>query len=185
MLVFSFLWNLREKLGFSFMPVLLGWPEFYSFHNGSLLQSVAIVLHVPVTADLICPGLTGWVDGEDGEFICNGGVVPLALKQAVVHLLLKKPSLDTIILDNFWIFFQISHFGVRWSRGYWHLSSSGSWKTLIIWIHFRLAFGMEITLVDDLHGDWTRILLGWLDGLGLGGTILGGFCSFWLTNPRR
>lgn len=60
---------------------------------------------IKATHEVTC----GWFHAV-GVNLFEGGMVQSALKEAVVHHLLKKTSLDLTLLDNYWSFVQDWHF---------------------------------------------------------------------------
>lgn len=79
----------------------------------------------------------------------------LYLKEALVCLLLKKPTLDSIILDNFCPISNI-HFWGRWLTRYWVTTSEESWRKWIICASFSIRIQTRAW-----HGSGIGDTFGW------------------------
>lgn len=69
------------------------------------------------------------------------GTVPAAFKHAVVRPLLKKPSLDSLVLSNFR---PICPFSLKFYKHLFLYSYSPFWKTTLLVRNFSLGLGLVI-----------------------------------------
>ncbi|XP_058024600.1 uncharacterized protein LOC131190994 [Ahaetulla prasina] len=153
----------------------------------------------------------GWLQGITNASLWEG-VFPAALKEAVVRPLLKKPSLDPAVLGNYRPVSNLrftakvvesavacqlpQHLDEAvyldpFQSGFWPRYSTETALVALVddlWRARDRGYSSALVLLDlsvafDTidHG----ILLRWLEGLGVGGTVIGGSPPTSLTGRRR